>query len=223
MFRTLFLDADDTVFDFGAAQRAALEESFRTLGYPFNEEIYGIYDGINIKYWKKLERGETVKEKLVYDRFYELFGETGIKGDVLATENAYQSNLGKYAFWLEGAKEGVRYLSGKYDVYITTNGHGDTQTSRLRISGLDKMVKGVFISEIIGYAKPRAEYYDYCLKESGAEKDMTLCIGDSLTSDIKGGINSGIKTMWCNFKGEETPKLKIDYIVRDWKDICSIL
>ena len=104
MFRTLFLDADDTVFDFGAAQRAALEESFRTLGYPFNEEIYGIYDGINIKYWKKLERGETVKEKLVYDRFYELFGETGIKGDVLKTENAYQSNLGKYAFWLEGAK-----------------------------------------------------------------------------------------------------------------------
>ena len=198
MFRTLFLDADDTVFDFGAAQRAALEESFRTLGYPFNEEIYGIYDGINIKYWKKLERGETVKEKLVYDRFYELFGVTG-------------------------AKEGVRYLSGKYDVYITTNGHGDTQTSRLRISGLDKMVKGVFISEIIGYAKPRAEYYDYCLKESGAEKDTTLCIGDSLTSDIKGGINSGIKTMWCNFKGEETPKLKIDYIVRDWKDICSIL
>lgn len=223
MFRTLFLDADDTIFDFGAAQKAALEGAFGALGYPFDDELYEIYDKINISYWKMLERGETVKEKLIYDRFYDFFERTGINGDAIKTEYEYQERLGQQAFWWEGAKEGVAYLSKKYDVYITTNGHGDTQKSRIKLSGLDKFVKGVFISELIGYAKPQVEYYDYCLEKSGADRETTLCIGDSLTSDIKGGINAGLKTMWCNFKNEETPLLPIDYIVRDWKDICRIL
>lgn len=222
MFKTLFLDADDTVFDFDAAQKAAIKATFEKLGYPFNEENYKLYDEINIKHWKKLERGETVKEKLIYDRFYEFFETTGINGDPIKAEEEYQARLGEHAPWIKGAKEGVGYLAKKYDVFITTNGYGETQRSRLKLSGLGDMVKGVFISEDIGYAKPNALYYDYCLKESGAERETTLCIGDSLTSDVKGGINAGMKTMWFNPK-RLTTDLPVDYIVFDWKEICSIL
>lgn len=223
MIKTLFLDADDTVFDFDAAQKAALKGAFETLGYPFDDELYDLYDKINIKYWKMLERGETVKEKLIYDRFYEFFDRSGICGDVYKTEDEYQIRLGNQAFWWDGAKEGVEYLSKKYDVFITTNGHGDTQRNRIKLSGLDKFVKGIFISELIGYAKPQKEYFEYCLKQSGADKESTACIGDSLTSDIKGGINAGLKTVWCNFKNQPMPDLKIDYVVKSWKEICEIL
>lgn len=222
MFKTLFMDADDTVFDFEAAQKAAIKATFEKLGYPFNEENYKLYDEINIKHWKKLERGETVKEKLIYDRFYEFFEKTGIKGDPIKAEEEYQVRLGEHAPWIPGAKKGVEYLSKKYDIYVTTNGYGETQRSRLKLSGLGDMVKGVFISEDIGYSKPNGKYYDICLHACGADRETTLCIGDSLTSDILGGINAGMKTMWFNTKGQRTD-LPVDYIVKSWDEICSIL
>ena len=223
MIKTLFLDADDTVFDFAKAQRAALFSAFESLGYPIDENIYKIYDQINISYWKKLERGETSKEKLVFDRFTDLFAITGMSGDEIRAEEAYQSRLGTYAFWWEGAKEGMAYLSQKYDIFILTNGHGDTQVSRVRRSGLNAYIKGLFVSELVGYAKPQKEYYDYCFARSGADKATTVCVGDSLTSDIKGGRDYGLKTLWCNFKGEKETGAEADWIAHDWKELTTIL
>ncbi|MBR1625089.1 MAG: YjjG family noncanonical pyrimidine nucleotidase [Clostridia bacterium] len=223
MIKTIFLDADDTVFDFGMAQREAFFSAFKTLGYPCDEKIYDRYDEINISQWKKLERGETTKDKLVYDRFIQLFDEMRFNGDVKKTEEYYQNFLGEQAFWLDGAKEGVTYLSKKYDVYLTTNGHADTQRKRVEKSGLIRIVKGMFVSESVGFSKPQKEYYDYCFSVCNAKKEETICIGDSLTSDIKGGREYGLKTMWFNLKNEPVPPEKPDYIVHSWDEIKSIL
>lgn len=223
MYKTLFMDADDTLFDFGKAQHEAIFAAFSSLGYPMDETIYPLYDRINLSFWKKLERGEVDKETLVYERFRELFRTIGFDGDVFKAEDAYQSLLGKQAFWLEGAENGVKKLSEKYDVYVTTNGHGETQEKRVRKSGLYKYIKGLFISECVGVAKPKKEYYDHCFARSGAKKESTLCIGDSLTSDIKGGVDYGIDTMWCNFSSLPVPDLPITYIVHSWDEILTIL
>ena len=223
MYKTLFMDADDTLFDFGKAQRAALFSAFESLSYPINEDIYALYDAINLSFWKKLERGEVTKEQLVYDRFRELFRQAGFEGDAYRAEDAYQSRLGEQAFWLDGAKEGVKRLSEKYDIFITTNGHGDTQKKRVQKSGLGDYIKGLFISELVGVAKPKKEYYDYCFAASKAKKETTLCIGDSLTSDIKGGLDYGLDTMWCNFRNDRKPDFPITYIVRSWEEILMIL
>ena len=223
IFQILFMDADDTIFDFAAAQKAAFYNTFESQGLAITDEIYLLYNEINRSQWQKLERGETVKERLIYERFEELFERTGIKGDVVKTEDIYQYSLGNYAFYLPGAKEGMEILSKKYDIFIITNGTAKTQKSRIKISGLDKYVKDVYVSEDVGYNKPDIRYYDYCLEKSGAKRENILCIGDSLTSDILGGITAGIKTMWCNFKNEKTDVKKIDYVVYSWDDILNIL
>ena len=223
MIKTIFIDVDDTIFDFGAGQKTALFETFDKLNYYIDESIYSLYDSINISYWKKFERGETTKDKLIIDRFVTLFNETGIKGDPYRTEDIYRKFLDEQAVWWDGAEDGVKYLSEKYDLYATTNGCGATQIKRIRKAGLDKYLKDTFISEIIGYPKPRKEYYEYCFNRSGAEKESTLAMGDSLTSDIAGGINAGLKTLWCNFKSLPVPDMKIDYVAYNWNDIKNIL
>lgn len=223
-FKTLFMDADDTVFDFGAAQKAALFAAFKRMDEPLSEEEYALYDAINIKHWKMLERGETTKDRLVFARFEEFFGKTGKKCSVERTEELYQELLGEQAFWWEGAKEGMEQLSKRYDIFLVTNGHADTQYSRVKLSGLDGFVKDVFVSEAVGCPKPEKAYYDYCFRKSGADRKTTLCIGDSLTSDIKGGVNAGCKVMWCNFRNEPIPSdPPIDYVVRSWAEILDIL
>ena len=223
VFATLFMDADDTIFDFGAAQKAALFAACNQVNISLTDDEYNLYDAINISHWKKLERGETTKERLVYERFEEFFIKTGKNADVYQMEEAYQNLLGEQAFWWKGAREGVEKLSRKYDIFILTNGHAATQFNRVKKSGLGKFVKDVFVSEAVGYNKPDKAYYDYCFKKSGADKEKTLCIGDSLTSDIQGGINAGMKTMWCNFSFAPTPPTPIDFIVYSWDDILSIL
>ena len=223
MFKTLFMDADDTIFDFGAAQRAALFATFDALDLPLTEEEYKLYDAINLRHWKKLERGETTKQRLIYERFEDLYSAIGKPGDVVKTEDLYQNFLGEQAFWLPGAKEGVEKLSNRYEIYILTNGYASSQLNRVRKSGLRAFVKDVYVSEAVGYNKPDKAYYDYCLAHSGADKGQTLCIGDSLTSDIQGAINAGIKTLWCNFSFAPTPPTPIDFIVYSWDDILSIL
>ena len=223
MIKTLFLDADDTIFDFSKAQHAAFFSAFTSLGYPVDETVYRLYDRINLSYWKKLERRETTKERLIFDRFTDLFAVTGIRGEEEAAEEAYQKRLGEYAFWWEGAKEGVAYLSKKYDLYILTNGHGETQISRVEKSGLGAYIKGLFVSEMVGYAKPQKEYYDYCFEKSGAEKETTVCVGDSLSSDVKGGKDYGLKTIWCNFKNEGERGDEATWIAHNWKELTTIL
>lgn len=217
------MDADDTLFDFGAAQKVAFFEAFNELKYPVNEETYKRYDRINLSHWKKLERGETTKERLVFERFEDLFQEIGFNGDAQKAEEKYQARLGEQCFWLDGAKSGVEKLSKKYDIYIITNGHAETQFKRIERSGLISFVKGVFVSESVGYNKPDPRFYDVCFARCGADREKTLCIGDSLTSDIKGAIDSGLHSMWCNFFNVPTPPAPIDYIVCSWEEVLRIL
>lgn len=223
MFKSIFIDADDTIFDFGAAQRNAFYKTFDKLKYPINEEIYSTYNDINIYYWKKFERGEIEKNKLITERFVTLFNKMNFVGDENEVEKWYRIFLGEETVWWEGAQNGIEKLSKKYDLYVTTNGCADTQINRIKKSGLGEYIKDTFISESIGYPKPQPEYYEYCFKHSNAQRENTLAIGDSLTSDIKGGINAGLKTMWCNFMNNPLPDMNIDYVVYSWEDILKIL
>ena len=224
MIKNLFMDADDTLFDFRAGQRIAFFGTMQKLNITVSEENYLLYDGINDKYWKIFEKGGISKERLVYARFEEFYKTVGIDADAYKTEEIYQSLLGEQAVWYNGAQDGIKKLADKYAIYILTNGHGDTQKHRVHISGLDKYIKNLFISECVGFPKPRIEYYQYCFNESSVIKEETLAIGDSLSSDIKGGINAGLKTVWCNFSHlPSDEKITPDFTVYNWDELLKLL
>lgn len=224
-FQTLLFDADNTLFDFTAGERIALEKAFLQHGYPLNEEIRSIYERINVGLWKKYEQGLLDRRTVIYSRFGLLFKEIGIDDDGIRFEDVYQELLGQQHIFIPNAKEVVEYLYSHYDLYIVTNGVTSTQMRRLKDSGLDRYMKQIFVSEATGYQKPMKEYFDYCFERiPGFEADKALIIGDSLTSDIKGGNNAGIKTCWYNpTQLRKESDIIVDYEIQSLTQLYEIL
>ncbi len=224
-FRTLLFDADNTLFDFTMCERIALETTFAQHGYTLTEEIRETYDRINTDLWKKYEQGLMDRKTVIYSRFGLLFKELGIEEDGIRFEDVYQDLLGQQHILIPHAKEVVEHLYSRYDLYIVTNGVTVTQLRRLKDSGIDRYMKGIFVSEATGYQKPMKEYFDYCFERiSGFEKEKTLIIGDSLSSDIKGGNNAGIKTCWYNpFRLKKESEIKVDYEIQSLMELYELL
>ena len=224
-FDILLFDADDTIFDFQACEKEALKLAFDRYNLELNQEIVDIYHRINQELWKKYELGLISRDTVIYSRFALLFQELGIDDDGIAFEDEYQKLLGKQHFFIDRAEEVVKKLSGHYDLYVVTNGVTETQYSRLRASGIDRYMKKIFVSEETGYQKPMKEYFDYCFARiENFNKDRTLIIGDSLSSDIKGGNNAGIAACWYNPKKlENVTDCIADYEISRLTELYSIL
>lgn len=226
-FTTILWDLDQTILDFKKSQDYALRYSFNKLGLEIDDEIAALYNDINNSYWKRLERGEIGKEEIHKGRFKTLFEQIGITGMTAEEiEEVYQPALGSVFFFQDEADKLIMQLRKKgFKQYIITNGFNKTQANKVHISGLDKMVGGVFVSEIIGCPKPQKEYFDACLaRMDGVSSYECIVVGDSLTSDIQGGANAGIATCWYN--PAEYPNflgLPIDYEIRDLWELINIL
>ena len=155
--------------------------------------------------WKRLEKGELTRKQILTMRFSKLFEEIGVSCDPYQTRKLYEKNLSSGHYFLEGAEQMLEYLYKKYDLYLVSNGTASVQKGRLESSGIEKYFKKIFISEIIGYNKPDVRYFDKVFGEiENFNKEETVIIGDSLSSDIQGGINAGIKTVWLSRKGEKS-------------------
>ncbi|MDE6749780.1 MAG: YjjG family noncanonical pyrimidine nucleotidase [Lachnospiraceae bacterium] len=226
-FTTILWDLDQTILDFKKSQNYALRYSFGKLGLEINDDIVSLYNDINDSYWKRMERGEIGKEEIHKGRFKTLFEQLGITGITTEEiEEIYQNALGSVFFFQDEADKLIMQLKEKgFKQYIITNGFNKTQANKVHISGLDKMVDGVFVSEIIGCPKPYKEYFDACLaRMDGVLADECIIVGDSLTSDIQGGLNAGITTCWYN--PTECPNslgISIDYEIRILRELLNIL
>ena len=225
MYEFLFLDADDTLLDFLKTERAAITESFFRFDLEPTDELIRRYSAINQSCWERMERGEITRDQVLLERFERLFGEIGADIDPQTFEHTYQYLLGQWAFLVEGALELLEYLRPKYKLYIASNGVAATQDSRLRAAGLSPWFDDIFISERVGRHKPEKEYFDRCFARiPGFRRDRALIIGDSLSSDIRGGKNAGIATCWFNYRRKPArADIVPDYTVYSLEELKTIL
>ena len=226
-FTTILWDLDQTILDFKRSQEYALSYCFEKMGLQINDNIHALYVAINDDYWDRLEKGEVTKEELFAGRYRTLFEKLNITGkSPEKMAELYQEILGSVYFFLDEADKIIMQLKEQgYKQYIVTNGFLKTQANKIRISGLDKLVDASFASEEIGYPKPRKEYFDACFaRMKGITREECILVGDSLTSDMQGGIGAGIATCWYNPTGKANHlHLAIDHEIRDLHEVPLIL
>lgn len=204
----VLLDLDDTILDFHQAESHAISSVFRQLGIEDTEENRNLYSRLNLEQWKKLEKGEVTRPELKIRRFENLFRELNLDTEDKDINSAarkaarlYEQQLSQGHWFIAGAEEMLEELYPDYDLYLVSNGSAVVQKGRLDSAGIRPYFKEIFISENLGADKPSKEYFDLVFDQiPQKDKDKIVIIGDSLTSDILGGINAGIHTIWFNPK-----------------------
>jgi len=221
-YQTILIDADDTILDFHTNEQESLRKTFHAYGLEYNDEVYAVYHRHNIALWKAFEEGKISKEEILQRRFRNTFDELNYHHVPSTFEEDFQEQLAQGGYMLPHAYDVIVELSKRADVYIVTNGVASTQSSRLDKSGLMPYLKGVFISEEIGYQKPHREYFMYIKEKIGYTDESTIIIGDSLSSDIQGGINANIDTCWYDPYYKENTK-PCTYVIHDIRELLEIL
>ena len=223
-YNCLLIDADGTLLDFEASQRKALAVALGQFGIPAEEAVLALYAKINGELWQALERGEIRREKLYRERFARLLRQLALTGDPEALSRAYEQALAGQADLMPGALEAVRELSEVATLAVVTNGFEKVQMNRLALSGLDRYLDGVFISEKVGATKPSKKIFDTALNTLGIEhRDRVLVVGDSLRTDVLGGNKLGLHTCWYNPNGQEPGDAQPTYTVTRLEELYPIV
>lgn len=224
-YQYLLFDADNTLFDFDAAERNAHLQLCRDYHLAFSEEGYQLYHQCNAQLWHEFDLGRCTKEYLLVERFRRYLAITGERADPEALNIAHLQALGEGAILLPGALELCRQLAVNHKLYILTNAVASVQRQRFERSPIASFFQGVFISEDIGCGKPSREYFDYVFRVvPELNPDNALVIGDSLSSDIQGANNAGLPCCWFNPKALPRPDhLRIDYEIRTLEELLPIV
>lgn len=221
----ILMDADETLLDFRQSEHSAFYRTLLKYGLTPDEKVFQTYNGINHRLWEAFERSEITKQDILDRRFRETFRVLGISGEFPGLEEYYQTALSEGCYKIEGAEEVCSRLSGRYQLYLVTNGVASTQRRRMKESGLQKYFRGMYISEEVGFQKPQKAFFDYVFAGiPGFDRSRALIVGDSLTSDIAGGRNAGIAACWfCRNGNPADGAGKADYVIQDLRELYSIV
>lgn len=225
VYKTLLFDVDGTLLDFDKAERSALFKVLSDCGVAGTDELHERYSRINGALWKQIEKGEITRADIFAARFARFFDEIGLTADSAAAEARYRAALSCSHELIDGAKELLCRLHGRFDLYVVTNGLSQTQHARLAASGLNRFFTAVFVSEDAGAPKPDPAFFDYCFAHMGAfETKETLLIGDTLSSDILGAANAGLDACWYNPACRPNAQgIPVRYEIRALRELCGIL
>ena len=225
MIEFLFLDLDDTILDFHKAERISISKTFQTFGLEPTEAVLDRYHVINRQHWERLEKGELTREQVLQGRFEVLFREMGRRADAAAIARTYEHNLSIGHYFLPGAREALDALGKHCRLYLASNGTASVQQGRLTSAGLYPVFEKVFVSQELGFNKPSIEFFNACTRQiPGYDPKKAMMVGDSLTSDIQGGINAGMATCWVNpTHAPGRPDIRPDYEITALSELEGLL
>ncbi|HBL40780.1 MAG TPA: noncanonical pyrimidine nucleotidase, YjjG family [Ruminococcaceae bacterium] len=224
MIRNILLDLDDTLLDFKAAEKQAVHRVLTQYGVAVTEEILQRYSQINDSQWKRLERGEITVDEVKVHRYELLFEELGVQANAAQVTKDYEGFLAAQHPVLPGARVMMEALFGRYRLYLVSNGTARVQNQRLDDSGFRRYFDGVFLSQDIGFNKPNPAFFDACFEQiEGFDKAQSVILGDSLTSDILGGNQAGICTVWYNPHGKTASGIQPSYQISSLTDFVKLV
>lgn len=224
-YKFLLFDFDDTLLDFKKTEEDAFHNAMKRCGLKDEEEYLQIYSEINHKKWMQLNEGLIEKADIFATRFLDFFKTVGIEYDSDEFNRQYMKALSEPVHYIEGVVEVLERLSKSHEIYVVTNGVQAVQEPRLKRSEFAPCIKEVFVSELIGHEKPRKEYFEAVFEKIPEfDKTRALIIGDSLTSDIRGGNNMDIATCWFNPEGKAHNGIDhVDYEIKKLEELYSIV
>ena len=232
MHNNFLFDLDQTLLDFHASEKKALEIIVTKLGFRFSDDVYFHFKEYNKSLWLKLEKGTISRTELFTMRFGDLI--SYCKGDpsgfnLLEINDEFIYTMSVNGVLMEGALEFAKRIKDEINdsrIYIVSNGAVVNATGRIRSTGLDKYIDGIYISEALGVNKPSTEFFDICLKDIGEPKETCIVIGDSLTSDMLGAQNASMASVWFMPQGDIGKAMityGIDYCASSFDELFVIL
>lgn len=221
----LLFDADNTLFDFSAAEAHSLEKTLEPTEIEWSNEVLGIYREINHEAWTDYENGRLAKEHLRDIRFQRLLDRFGYAHDVAALSFAYRQGLAASTHLMNGAREVLDYCQSKYRLGLITNGLTEVQYPRLKNTGIGAYFEAIVVSDEIGIAKPHAGFFDHAFNLMGpVEKERVLVIGDNPNADIGGALSYGCHACWLKLPGEfREPPRQPHYTITDVGELINML
>lgn len=225
-YEIIIFDADETLFDFKKSERDAFKNTMLEFDIEYDENHHlTIYQGINSSIWKEFEKGLITQEKLKVERFKRLSDKLNAGFDENEFAKAYMKNLSNASFLYDDSIELVESLHKDFRLTIVTNGLKDVQDNRIRKSIIAKYFEDIVVSEEVKVAKPDPKIFEHVLNNiKHTDKSKVLMVGDSLTSDIQGGINFGVDTCWFNpNKNENKTSIKPTYEISSLMELKDLL
>ena len=203
----ILFDADNTLLDFDTAEQKALTETLVQYKIEPSNETVQKYREINEELWRQLEKGQIRRDKLMNERFTRFLKEIGVSGNGAEMTRFYLNQLAGHPDLMPGnVMDVLRELAEVATMAIVTNGFDKVQSRRVQESGIAAYMEDVFVSERTDSEKPNRKIFDTALRTLGVEnREHVLVVGDSLVSDMQGGINAGLDTCWLNRNHAENP------------------
>lgn len=224
-YRTILLDIDNTLLDFSASEKIAFKNLLKDLNIQYSDDLKAHYKTVNHQLWSDYEKGLISSETIKEQRFAKSFDRFNLSLTGLEMDAMYRNHLEENTVIIDGAKAMLESLSKDHKLVIVTNGIASSQYKRLENAKISKYFDYVAVSSEIGYTKPHQGFFDtLSANYPHIDKETTLIVGDSLSADIKGGMNWGIDTCWFNPHAQKnTTDFIFDYEIQNLMDLLKVV
>ena len=223
-YRTVLLDLDHTLFDSDESARRAFVAAMGHVGVPATDHIVSRFFTINLAMWERVEAGDLSPNDIRFARFEELFAGERIDADARDVGDRYVSELGDNGDLFDGAERLLDQIASVATLCLVTNGIGEVQRTRIDRLGLDRWFRAFIISGEVGVSKPDPAIFDLAFAALGEpDRASAVMVGDSLTSDMAGGIAAGIDTAWYNPGGRSSNGTAVTHEFRRLDELVPII